>query len=111
MKEKGAIDCGKCQTLIDRQKLSIKWRTRIENHYHRGTQEIGGNCVELEQDGQRIVLDVGIPIQSQLEHDIPLPSVAGFENSDPSLLAVLISHPHLDHYGLLLAFRRIPISS
>ena len=29
---------------------------------HRGTEEIGGTCIEMESDGRRIVLDVGLPL-------------------------------------------------
>ena len=66
---------------------------------HRGTHEIGGTCVELESQGKRIVLDVGLPLDAE-GPDAPLPAVPGFVDRDPSLLGVFISHPHLDHYGL-----------
>jgi len=66
---------------------------------HRGTHEIGGTCVEIESQGRRIVLDVGLPLEAD-PADVPLPLVAGFAESDASLLGVVISHPHLDHYGL-----------
>ena len=29
---------------------------------HRGTREIGGNCVEVRTDSTRIILDVGMPL-------------------------------------------------
>ncbi|MHB8449297.1 MAG: MBL fold metallo-hydrolase [Mycobacteriales bacterium] len=68
---------------------------------HRGTQEIGGNCVEIAaQDGSRIVLDLGRPLWAEWGQQVELPTVAGFTEADPSLLALIISHPHLDHYGL-----------
>lgn len=66
---------------------------------HRGTKEIGGTCIEIESQGQRIVLDIGLPLDTELDN-IPLPPVSGFKNHDRSLLGVFISHPHLDHYGL-----------
>jgi len=66
---------------------------------HRGTKEIGGTCVELESQGQRIVLDIGLPLDAK-DDNIPLPPVSGFKKIDDSLLGVFISHPHLDHYGL-----------
>ncbi|NQU76020.1 MAG: MBL fold metallo-hydrolase [Planctomycetes bacterium] len=66
---------------------------------HRGTHEIGGSCVEIESQDRRIVLDVGLPLDSE-PAEVSLPPVTGFARSDPSLLAVVISHPHLDHYGL-----------
>lgn len=67
---------------------------------HRSAHEIGGNCVELAWGGYRILLDAG----SQLE-----PSDGSLSaNRIPATLdcsrpidAVIISHPHQDHYGLL----------
>ena len=73
---------------------------------HRGTHEIGGSCVEIESQGRRIVLDVGLPLDAGPE-DVSLPSVSGFSEPDASLLGVFISHPHLDHYGLA---HRLPTS-
>ena len=68
---------------------------------HRGTAEIGGNCIEIAaNDGGRIVLDLGRPLWAEWGQKIELPPVAGFAEPDSSLLALIISHPHLDHYGL-----------
>ena len=68
---------------------------------HRGTQEIGGTCIEIEAQGKRIALDVGLPLDAPDEgHERLLPEVSGFREPDASLLGVLISHPHQDHYGL-----------
>ena len=66
---------------------------------HRGTQEVGGTCIEIEAEGKRIVLDVGLPLSAEnsIRH---LPKVKGFREPDESLLAVVLSHPHQDHYGL-----------
>lgn len=66
---------------------------------HRGTQEIGGTCIEVEARGQRIVLDVGLPLDGDLA-SAELHPIAGFAAPDASLLGVIISHPHQDHYGL-----------
>ena len=84
---------------------------------HRGTKEIGGTCIEIEAQGRRIALDVGLPL------DVPddgqeelLPEVPGFREPDDSLLGVVISHPHQDHYGLgvcaaeVLAADRLPVA-
>jgi len=67
---------------------------------HRGTKEIGGTCVEIESQGQRIVLDVGLPLDVADPDTFPLHPIKGFERTDASLLGVVISHPHQDHYGL-----------
>ena len=68
---------------------------------HRGAHEVGGNCIELEARAQRIVLDIGHPITTAPGEDVPLPGVAGFDGSDDSLVGIVISHPHPDHFGLL----------
>ncbi len=67
---------------------------------HRGSNEIGGTCVELESQGRRVVLDVGLPLDEPSPETMPLHPVNGFKEFDPSLLGVVISHPHQDHYGL-----------
>ena len=80
---------------------------------HRGTKEIGGTCIEIEAQGKRIVLDIGLPLDAPEDEeslDNLLPTVSGFTEQDTSLLAVLISHLHMDHYGLARKIRRdIPI--
>lgn len=74
---------------------------------HHGAAEIGGNCVELESGGKRLLLDLGLPLQAG-SHG--LPAVAGLIQPDPGLLGVVLSHPHLDHYGLLpLAPKTLPV--
>ena len=77
---------------------------------HRGAKEIGGSCVELESQGQRLLLDLGLPLDAE-ENDIKyLPEIPGLDGNDPSLLGILISHPHLDHFGLLAHIsQEIPI--
>ena len=66
----------------------------------RGTKEIGGTCVEIESQGKRIVLDIGLPLDVNDPDKMLLHPVPGFDKPDESLLGVLISHPHQDHYGL-----------
>lgn len=75
---------------------------------HRGAHEVGGNCVEVEHDGARVVLDLGWPLTEEHDVDLPLPPVAGLARSNgSSLLGIILSHPHFDHYGLLA---RVPHS-
>lgn len=68
---------------------------------HRGAHEIGGSCVELEAEGQRLVLDIGTPLTTDFDEEVALPAVPGLGGGDDSLLGIVISHSHLDHYGLL----------
>jgi ribonuclease J len=59
---------------------------------HRGSQQIG----------QRLLLDLGLPLDAERNDRSHLPpGVVGLDGGDPSLLGILISHPHLDHFGLL----------
>ncbi len=78
---------------------------------HRGANEVGGNCVEVEHDGARFVLDLGWPLTVEHDIDLPLPPVAGLASGDDSsLLGIVISHPHFDHYGLLAKVSRsVPV--
>ncbi|MFZ4857578.1 MAG: MBL fold metallo-hydrolase [Desulfuromonadaceae bacterium] len=59
---------------------------------HRGTNEIGGTCIQLSTKKTTILLDLGLSLK---KNSIPL------EFDTSQLDAVLISHPHQDHYGLI----------
>jgi len=65
---------------------------------HHGATEIGGNCIELESGDETLLLDLGLPLDGD---NSDLPSVAGLRTERRGLLGVILSHPHLDHYGLL----------
>ena len=71
---------------------------------HRGTKQIGGTCIELEQDGARLILDLGLPLDAEEATPDLLPPVDGIHSPDPSLLGVILSHPHQDHHGLMRLF-------
>ena len=86
---------------------------------HRGTKEIGGSCVELESEKARIIIDLGMPLVNdrnerfdsniiegksipELIENRTLPKINGlYDGEQKEIDAVLISHPHQDHYGLL----------
>ena len=69
---------------------------------HRGTREIGGNCIELNSEGKSILLDLGMPLTIDNQEKAELPDIPGLKDGDNSdLLGIVISHPHQDHYGLV----------
>ncbi len=77
---------------------------------HRGTQQIGGSCIEIQHADARIVLDLGLPLDASSPSSTLLPAVNGFNAFDAGLLAVIISHPHQDHYGLAhLLPKQVPV--
>lgn len=63
---------------------------------HRGAQQIGGTCIELAAAGDRIALDFGLPLDGDSNDSSLVPEIVGND-----LRGILISHPHIDHYGLL----------
>ena len=94
---------------------------------HRGTHEIGGTCVEIATDETRIIIDLGMPLADprdkkkrlkefsltgktvpELIGEGVLPRVPGLYRSvgeEKPVEAVLLSHPHQDHYGLFKYIR------
>lgn len=67
----------------------------------RGSKQIGGSCIEVEQDGKRLLIDLGLPLDATENVPELIPAGLALDGTDDSLLGILISHPHLDHYGLL----------
>lgn len=95
---------------------------------HRGSNEIGGNCVEVQSGKTRLILDVGLPLVDA--HREPFDSFKALRSTRTELIAdgtirpvlglftedaitpdaILLSHAHLDHVGLLHHTRpEIPI--
>ena len=69
---------------------------------HRGAAEIGGSCVELEASGKRLLLDLGLPLNTDVGDEPSLPEVAGLQDGDDSsLLGIVLTHAHPDHFGLI----------
>jgi ribonuclease J len=76
---------------------------------HRGTNEIGGTCIELQSGEARIILDLGLPLDSALnsERNPINQRIVEIANSSNGILT---SHSHLDHFGLICSVsNEIPI--
>lgn len=71
---------------------------------HRGSNEIGGSCVELEASGQALVIDAGLPLYADEPSRSDVPRIA-----EKTLRGIIVSHPHQDHYGLLPRMPRVPV--
>ena len=76
----------------NRQLQAILKGKTLQLTVHKGTSEIGGTCVDLSENGTRILLDLGMPLKEGSE---PV------DVRDLKPDAVLVSHSHQDHYGLL----------
>ena len=64
----------------------------------RGSKQIGGSIIEVASEQTRLILDAG----SELGESVPQPpDVEGLFCGAPAHDAVLISHYHSDHLGLL----------
>ena len=69
---------------------------------HRGSHQIGGNCVELVAPNSRILIDCGLPLDydeqdPEVQMKIHEDAQGWLNHSD----AIFLSHYHADHYGLL----------
>ncbi len=87
---------------------------------HRGGHEIGGMCIEVAAgDGTRVLLDLGMPLIAPGGGDFPwgtpqrpaleliaegiltfVPGVFPHDPAAPGVAAIVLTHSHLDHFGL-----------
>src|SRR5690606_19423111 len=67
---------------------------------HRAADEIGGNCIELEHDGRRLLLDAGSPLVGD-GTTVPQGAIPRTLDTSKDIAGLVISHPHQDHWGLL----------
>ncbi|UWZ85121.1 MBL fold metallo-hydrolase [Occallatibacter riparius] len=59
---------------------------------HKGSREIGGTCIQISSGKTSILLDAGLPLN---------PDSQPVDLSHLSVDALLVSHPHQDHFGLM----------
>lgn len=73
---------------------------------HRGTQKVGGSCVEIcNSTNNSILIDFGLPLSFEFGEDtdsfLPEPLYSDIVSGHKIIDAVLLSHAHLDHFGLI----------
>lgn len=74
----------------------------------RGENQIGGSLIEVVSNQARLLLDAGMELDEQYPPKIP--DIDGLFRGTPSFDAILISHYHQDHTGLLnFVLKGIPI--
>ncbi len=64
-----------------------------------GARQVGRSCMLLQTPNSKILLDCGIDVASHGQDKFPVLDVPEFDIAN--LDAVIISHAHLDHVGLL----------
>jgi len=77
-------------------------QNNIQFIIHRGSHQIGGNCVELATQNTKILIDCGLPLDFEeqtleTQEKILEDAKEWTRNCD----AIFLSHYHADHYGLL----------
>jgi KH/beta-lactamase-domain protein len=86
------------------EKIYKEWNPEKMNGWVRLTflgsgRQVGRSCLLLQTENSKILLDCGIDVASSEADRFPYFNVPEFDIS--SLDAVIISHAHLDHVGLL----------
>jgi ribonuclease J len=78
---------------------------------HQGAATIGGNCIEVQEGADSILLDIGLPLDGAEESQVLLEGVLELlDAGEHRLQGVLLSHPHIDHYGMAKALpRNVPV--
>lgn len=79
---------------------------------HKGASEVGGNCIQLISEGKSIFLDAGVPLE-ELEDKDKKPDLIDFSkikaSNKSTILGILLSHAHQDHFLSLKNAGDIPI--
>jgi len=83
---------------------------------HRGSNEIGGNCVDITTAKSRLILDVGMPLSEMMDDSASrrrkpdrndlirrgiIKHIPGLFSDGPKIDGIFLSHAHGDHFGLI----------
>jgi KH/beta-lactamase-domain protein len=86
------------------KKIYEEWNPEKTNGWVRitflgGARQVGRSCMLLQTPNSKILIDCGIDVASQGAEKFPVFNIPEFDISQ--LDAIIISHAHLDHAGLL----------
>ncbi len=86
------------------QKIYKEWNPEKTNEWVRltflgGARQVGRSCILLQTPNSKVLLDCGVDVASHGQEKFPVLDVPEFDIAQ--LDAVIISHAHLDHVGLL----------
>ena len=86
------------------QKIYKEWNPEKSDEWVRisflgGARQVGRSCILLQTPNSKILLDCGIDVASHGSNKFPYFNIPEFDIAQ--LDAVIISHAHLDHVGLL----------
>ncbi|MDA3836334.1 MAG: beta-CASP ribonuclease aCPSF1 [Nanoarchaeota archaeon] len=86
------------------EKIYSSWTQEKSDGWSRvtilgGGRQVGRSCFLLQTENSRVLLDCGIDVASEGKNKFPVLNVPEFNISE--LDAVILSHAHLDHSGLL----------
>lgn len=74
---------------------------KLKIFFYGGGREVGGSCIGVKYpDGTLILLDAGVKLASNAPVQLPV-----IKNAE-KVSAVMISHPHIDHFGGLVSLVR-----
>lgn len=66
---------------------------------HRGQNQIGGSIIEIAASQTKIILDAGTNLDEEMDAEVPM--IDGLFCGDANYDAIIVSHYHADHVGLL----------
>ncbi|MCQ2362619.1 MAG: MBL fold metallo-hydrolase [Acidaminococcaceae bacterium] len=78
--------------------------------FHKDPERVGGGITEISSNGKRLIIDMGADMDKGFDYEEPNPNIDGLTVGDANVGAILITHYHADHIGLLkYALPNIPV--